>query len=306
MPVSRSVAEVTQSLNSALGQSFRDIEVLVSDDVGHGRQAVDRADDERVLYWRNSPSLGFTGNHEALLGRARGQLIAFLHDDDRWEPSYLDEAVRRLAASPAAGFVITAHRETPDGPASSHPPSGCYADALSVLLDPQVRLLPSATVMRRAILPDVRRPWPSLSCGDMVLYLDAAVAGWGVAVIDTALVHYARHPKQISADATGFREDLARLFELYRFDDPAVERLRRSRLGMSRLSAARAHLRTGRHRDVRANVADARAARPGARSCLEGAALIALSQRPTLLRATLGAWYVIRGVPATARSGRAG
>ncbi len=299
MPVSRSAAAVERSLGSALAQSLGEIEVLVSDDGGAGREAVERADDPRVDYRHNSLALGFTANHEAVLSRARGEFVALLHDDDRWAPDYLERAVARLRASPAAGFVLTAHRETPGGAVAPHPAAGSYARALPLLLDERVRLLPSATVLRRGVLDDVRSPWPRLSCGDMVLYLDAALAGWGVASIEEPLVSYARHPGQISADDSGFRRDLAALFELYRFDDPALERVRRGRLAACWLSIARSDLRAGRLREARASVARARASRRGVRTLAEGAALNALARSPTLLGATVEAWYALRGVPAT-------
>jgi glycosyltransferase involved in cell wall biosynthesis len=304
MPASRSTAAVVRSLESALGQTLRDLEVLLGDDGGHAQEAVDQLGDPRVRYRRNSPPLGFAGNHESLLAGAKGRYVAFLHDDDWWEPTYLEQAVRRLEASPRAGFVLAAHRERPSGALAPHPPAGSRADALRLCLDKRFRFLPSATVMRRTALADVRPSWPRLSCGDMVLYLDAAAAGWGAAILDAPLVSYARHAGQISSDESRFREDLARLFELYRFDDPSIERLRRYRVASSRLSIARTHLKDGRVTEVRADVRRARAAKRNLRTRFEGMALIAMSRRPRLLRATLRAWYAIGGIPPAA--GQAG
>ena len=162
---SRSTVAVARSLASVLEQSFGDVEVLVGDETGAAAAAIEQADDPRVRYRHNSSPLGFAGNHEALLAQARGRYVAFLHDDDRWEPGYLEQAVRRLEASPRAGFVLTAHREVPGGAVAPHPPAGCHARPLSLLLDPRFRFLPSATVVRREALRDVRTPWPELSCG---------------------------------------------------------------------------------------------------------------------------------------------
>lgn len=300
MPVSRSSEAIERSLRSALAQSLEDVEILVGDDAGHGLRAVERAADRRVHYERNTPPLGFVANHEALLARARGGLLAFLHDDDCWAPTYLERAVRALDEHPRAGFALTAHRETPGGIVAPHPPAGYYARALPLLLEEDRRLLPSATVMRREILSDVRDPWPELSCGDMVLYLDAASAGWGATVVGETLVTYARHPGQISAENVRFREDLARLFELYDFADPAVERLRRHRVAISRLSLARAQLKAGDVAQARASVARARRAERSRRTLLEAGALSTLGRWPGLLRVTLRAWYAVRGAPPTA------
>jgi glycosyltransferase involved in cell wall biosynthesis len=306
MPAARSTPAVARSLASVLEQSLKDVEVLVGDETGDAAAAVEQADDARVHYQRNARPLGFAGNHEALLARARGRFVAFLHDDDHWDPSYLEQAVLRLEASPQAGFALTAHREAPSGASAPHPPSGCHAQPLTLLLDPRYRFLPSATLARRQALHDVRSPWPRLSCGDMVVYLDAAQAGWGVAIVDQVLVSYARHAGQISSDEARFREDLAQLFELYRFDEPAAERLRRRRIADARLSLARTHLKAGAPADVRASVEQARAAQRSARTALEGAALLALSERPGLLRGVLSGWYAVRGVPRTAGGAGAG
>jgi glycosyltransferase involved in cell wall biosynthesis len=299
MPVSRSTAEIARSLAGVTSQTLRDLEIVVSDDSGNGRAAVEQIGDPRARYWHNQEPLGFVGNHEAALNRARGSLLAFLHDDDAWEPTYLARAVQALESSPEAGFVLTAHRELPGKTVSPHPPAGFHAAALPILLGDRFRLLPSATVIRRPVLAKTRRPWPDLSCGDMVLYLDAAMAGWGVTIVDDPLVAYSRHPGQLSAEDIRFREDLASLFELYRFEDPAVERLRLRRLSRTRLSIARAHLKAGRTAQVKADVESARAAERSTRGRLEGTALLFLGDHPSLLRMTLRAWYVVRGIPPT-------
>ncbi len=304
MPVSRSADEIARSLRSVLAQTYADFEVLVDDDGDAGQRVVEQLADARVHYRRNEPPRGFVANHEGLLERAQGELIAFLHDDDTWAPDYLETAVRTLADDPAAGLALTAHRELPSGAIAPHLPAGGHADALALLLADRVRVLPSATVLRRAVLADVRRPWPHLSCGDMVLYLDAAVAGWGVAVVSEPLVSYTRHPGQLSADDLRFRDELAQLFELYRFEAPAVERLRRHRVATTRLSVARAQLKAGDAAAARASVARAQAAERTLRTRAEGAALRALGRRPRLLRAVLRGWYAVRGVPPTTASPR--
>jgi len=299
MPVSRSATEIARSLASVLDQSFDDVEVLVDDDGDAGRAVVERAGDPRVAYRRNDPPRGFVSNHEGLLARARGELIAFLHDDDTWSPAYLETAVRALDADPAAGFALTAYRELPAGRIAPHPPAGAHTRALPLLLGARYRVLPSATVLRRAVLGDVRSPWPRLSCADMVLYLDAALAGWGVAIVAEPLVAYVLHPGQISARELRFREDLARLLGLYRFDDPTVERLRRRRAASAWLSVARARVKAGDGEAARAALAHARAADDDMRVHAEATALRALSRRPRLLRLALCAWYGVRGVPPT-------
>jgi glycosyltransferase involved in cell wall biosynthesis len=299
MPVSRSAEQIQRSLRGVLAQTLGDYELLVADDGGHGQAVVERIGDPRIRYWRNDPPRGFVGNHEQLLDEAGGELIAFLHDDDAWEPGYLAAAVRALDEHPAAGFALTAYRELPSGAVAPHLPAGFHAEPLPLLLADEMRMLPSATVLRRAALADVRRPWPDLTCGDMVLYLDAALAGWAVVAVTEPLVAYVRHPDQVSAQELRFRTDLARVLELYRFGDTASERLRRQRVARAWLSVARAQLKAGEGLHARASVVSARAADDGPRTRAEAIALRALSHSPRLLRAVLRAWYAVRGMPPT-------
>jgi glycosyltransferase involved in cell wall biosynthesis len=303
MPASRSAEAIAAALGSVLAQTLTDLEVLIGDDGGAGEKVVEAAGDERLRYRRNLPPLGFTANHEALLDSARGPFVAFLHDDDRWDRGYLEAAVALLRACPKAGMAIVAYREGEGGPAP-HPPGGCHREALPLLLDERYRLLPSATVIRREALESVRRPWPRLSCGDMVLYLDAAAAGWGVAAVAEPLVSYNRHPGQISADDTCFRRDLVRLFELCAFADPRAERIRRRRLARSRLSLARSDLRAGRLQEARESMRRARQADRRLRVKIEALLLGFLAGHPAALATATRAWYRVRGVPVTAAGDR--
>ena len=73
LPVSRSSALTARALGSVLNQELDDIEVLVGDETGESKTAVDAIGDRRVSYHRNPHRLGFTGNHVALLDRAKGR-----------------------------------------------------------------------------------------------------------------------------------------------------------------------------------------------------------------------------------------
>jgi glycosyltransferase involved in cell wall biosynthesis len=72
------------ALDSALNQSLRDIEVIVSDDsVGHlAAEAVAAKADSRIRYVRNTPGLGFHGNFAQCHRLAQGQYLKFLNHDD--------------------------------------------------------------------------------------------------------------------------------------------------------------------------------------------------------------------------------
>lgn len=105
------------SVGSALGQTFRDLEVLV---VGDGctddSEAVVGAIDDPRLRWINLPeNTGhqYGPNNEGLR-QARGELVAYLGHDDLWLPGHLALLVAALdrGADLAHGITALVH---PDG-----------------------------------------------------------------------------------------------------------------------------------------------------------------------------------------------
>lgn len=73
-----------QALQSALDQSFRDTEIIVSDDSDTDAAAavVEGKSDSRLRYVRNTPGLGFHGNFAQCHQLAQGKYIKFLNHDD--------------------------------------------------------------------------------------------------------------------------------------------------------------------------------------------------------------------------------
>jgi glycosyltransferase involved in cell wall biosynthesis len=73
-----------QALQSALDQSFRDTEIIVSDDSDTDAAAtlVAGKKDSRLRYVRNVPGLGFHGNFAQCHHLAQGKYIKYLNHDD--------------------------------------------------------------------------------------------------------------------------------------------------------------------------------------------------------------------------------
>jgi glycosyltransferase involved in cell wall biosynthesis len=96
---------LTQAINSVLAQSYTNLEVIIADDgstddtpdviVGYG-------DRVRPLYLPHSgkPSVG----RNAAVQAARGELIAFLDDDDLWLPDKVGRDVDKFGANPKVGL----------------------------------------------------------------------------------------------------------------------------------------------------------------------------------------------------------
>jgi glycosyltransferase involved in cell wall biosynthesis len=95
------------AIDSALAQTYRNTEILVSDSEGSDDIAalVASYQDLRLRYRRNDKPTNALQNALAMYRDARGELIATLHDDDEWEPGFLTEMVKPLINDP--GVVLT-------------------------------------------------------------------------------------------------------------------------------------------------------------------------------------------------------
>jgi glycosyltransferase involved in cell wall biosynthesis len=102
---------VRRAIDSVLGQTYAHLEVLV---VGDRCPVVDDVvsayDDARVRHWNlaaHADDLGATPRNYALQAMARGSLIAYLDDDNWWEPNHLASLVRPLVDDPAITFAFS-------------------------------------------------------------------------------------------------------------------------------------------------------------------------------------------------------
>jgi glycosyltransferase involved in cell wall biosynthesis len=101
-----------QTVPTILSQSLADFELIVSDNCstdGTERFFLElRAKDGRVSYYRNERNLGVTGNYQAAFERAQGDYVAFLHDNDLFDPDLLLSWHRALDRFPSAALVFNA------------------------------------------------------------------------------------------------------------------------------------------------------------------------------------------------------
>ncbi len=104
-------AHLAAAVESALAQSWRDIEILVSDDSPDAslRSVVDRFGDDRVSYRHHSPRLGVARNHWNAFRDAKGEFIAVLNHDDLLSPTSLEKLVPPLVADPTLALSFCDH-----------------------------------------------------------------------------------------------------------------------------------------------------------------------------------------------------
>lgn len=118
LPVYEGCEHLAAAIESILGQSFRDFELLVIDDGSSDGSAdvVAACDDPRIRCVRNERNLGVVASLNRGLELARGELVARMDADDTSLPQRLRRQVDFLDANPEIGacgawIVTTGRRE---------------------------------------------------------------------------------------------------------------------------------------------------------------------------------------------------
>lgn len=178
IPTYNRAALVVEAIESVLGQSYRDLEVIVSDD---------GSDDDTALRVQafGAPVRYLGLEHAGRTGRtrnrgieaARGELIALLDDDDLWEPDKLAKQVKLLDRD-GLDLVYTDRRVEHDENSRSETAASVDLASPDRLLDPVSRgQFPHvcSLLVRRALLQQVGGFDETLETGeDMDMWLRLA------------------------------------------------------------------------------------------------------------------------------------
>ena len=95
---SYSAAYIAEALDSVFAQTFRDFEVIVINDGSPQTPQLETALHPYLnrLQYIKQENLGTPGARNTAIRHARGELLAFLDDDDMWLPGYLEAQVKFL------------------------------------------------------------------------------------------------------------------------------------------------------------------------------------------------------------------
>jgi glycosyltransferase involved in cell wall biosynthesis len=130
MPTRNRIEGLRQALASVDRQTFRDFDVWIVDDGSTDGTAEYLLEGPLREEYPGIPSLNVRVNdrpagaaaarNRALAG-VRGELIAFLDDDDVWLPDYLERQVATLDSHPDASASFAGHTEVDPGGRTSRP-----------------------------------------------------------------------------------------------------------------------------------------------------------------------------------------
>jgi glycosyltransferase involved in cell wall biosynthesis len=182
------------SVESALGQTAGDLEVVVVDDGSRVPAAEVLADlrDERLRVVRHERNRGVAAARNTALAAVRTPLMSQLDADDLWEPDYLGSVLGEFG-DPRVGLVYTnatilGHPEGHDdyiSDASIHP-----RDRFPELAEANPVPCPTVTMRAEAVRGVGGYASHFATVADWHLYMRIAATGWRFAYVDRRLARY--------------------------------------------------------------------------------------------------------------------
>lgn len=99
---------VGMAIDSALAQSYQNIEVLVVDNASQDNieSVVAGYHDSRLKFYKNSKNLGLFGNFNRCVELSRGEYIHILHSDDFIDPHFTETCVEFLESHPNVAMTF--------------------------------------------------------------------------------------------------------------------------------------------------------------------------------------------------------
>jgi glycosyltransferase involved in cell wall biosynthesis len=197
-------ALVTSAIESALNQTHRPVDVMVVDDGStDATEAVVRRYGDRVRYVRQSHA-GVAAALNTGLGKAQGDYLAFLDDDDLWQEQMLERSLSVLeVAGDEVGVTYVGSRYF-----SNHDTTrlidpgwtGRSGDIFGPLLENNFIPINAVLIKKRCLevvggCDDALRGYE-----DWDLFLRIALAGFAFRYIDEPLALIRRHPAHQSSD----------------------------------------------------------------------------------------------------------
>jgi len=110
IPTFNTARYLAEAIESVLGQTFTDYELVVYDDASTDEtpEVMRRFADPRLRYVRSEHNLGQAGAWDRCVSLASGEYVALLHADDVYLSGFLDQRVSVLDANPTVGLAFGA------------------------------------------------------------------------------------------------------------------------------------------------------------------------------------------------------
>jgi len=149
-----------RALQSAIDQTYRNIEILVRDNASGPEtgEVIRQFRDERIQYLRHDHNVGMTQNVIGGFQQAKGKYVTNLHDDDFWEADFLQKTVTALEAHPEAVIAFSDH----------------YIVDLNDKINTSATEQNSALFNRTKLAPGIHKPFKKLALVDLSIPVSMA------------------------------------------------------------------------------------------------------------------------------------
>lgn len=207
MPCYNGEAFLADAINSVLGQTFQQFELIVVDDGSTDRSSeilASHGDRIRVIRQANQ---GVSAARNAGIEAAQGDFIAFLDADDYWEPDFLDDMVEGMA-DPQTAIAYCGWQNVGVGQGKPYvPPDYEGTDKMHHLLRFASLWPIHAILIRRGLMPAGLPFNPAYpACEDYDLWLRIA-SFHRIQLVPRVLAYYRKHG---DANATSDQAKVAR------------------------------------------------------------------------------------------------
>jgi glycosyltransferase involved in cell wall biosynthesis len=211
IPTRNRAAYLRQSVASVLGQTYRDLVLVVSDNASTDETpaVVAGVGDPRLRSQRPETDIGLLGNFNRCLEGLETEFVVILADDEVLYPEHLEESVRFLDAHPTAGMAHCAFDVVgPGGELVAQDVNWCGAgsenrldageDFIRATIGGWSLVAASTAVIRTAALPEGGFLPEDFPPADLGLWLRLAL-DWDIGFLATPLAAYRIHPGSHSA-----------------------------------------------------------------------------------------------------------
>jgi glycosyltransferase involved in cell wall biosynthesis len=205
---------VQEQLDSIVAQSYKNWELIISDDASTDHTLeilsdyVKRHHNVKIHLLRNAQNLGQAKNFERALTKAQGEFIAISDSDDYWEPLKLEKQLGFLEKNPQVSLnyhdlsITDKHLNIISGSLRNNLANGLRSahvenDSLSSLL--VQNHISAATMMFRKEMTKLFLPYPPKISKDYWMVLVTSALNYKIGYIDEPLMKYRQH----SANVTG-------------------------------------------------------------------------------------------------------
>ena len=248
IPAYRADKFLPQALESVGGQTFKDWELIVTEDGSKdGAEALASAFaqsvSQPVRYQRHEQNQGLPATRNTGIAASTGELIAFLDADDRWEAHHLETTVARLLETGGdlahAGSILFDSDTGQELETRAPSPDIIERFPLS-LYEGHYIIQPSSVVLRKSLWERAGGFDPTFRyVEDREMWLHCARAGGRFVFTGANTCLYRKHGEALSTHSAEMAIACARAFEK-QWDWSAIpEDLRRTSTAQAWIAAAR-------------------------------------------------------------------